>query len=151
MSILKHKHMSEIEAAPARPVEIFTGASRRRTWIIFRSIGRPRSTPDRASRSTVRRSPTVVGGAVWHLRPMHERLLEHIRSSTKIFAHETKAPVLDPGCGRSKTALGLCERRSALGRFARLLLVSRRRRFYELAAAGPAPIANEALARIGAL
>ena len=44
-----------------------------------------------------------VGRAAWHLRPVHERLLEHIRSSTKIFADETKAPVLDPGRGRTKT------------------------------------------------
>ena len=32
MSILEPKHVSEIEAAPARRVEIFTGAGRRRTW-----------------------------------------------------------------------------------------------------------------------
>ena len=32
MSILEHKHVSEIEAAPPRRVEIFTGAGRRRTW-----------------------------------------------------------------------------------------------------------------------
>ncbi|WP_457797246.1 IS66 family transposase [Methylocystis sp. S23] len=44
-----------------------------------------------------------VGRAAWHLRPVHERLLEHIRSSTKIFADETRAPVLDPGRGRTKT------------------------------------------------
>jgi len=34
---------------------------------------------------------------------VHERLPEHIRSSTKIFADETTAPVLDPGRGRTKT------------------------------------------------
>ena len=44
-----------------------------------------------------------VGRAAWHLRPLHERLLAHIRSSTKIFADETTAPVLDPGRGRTKT------------------------------------------------
>ncbi len=44
-----------------------------------------------------------VGRAAWHLRPVHERLLAHIRSSTKIFADETTAPVLDPGRGRTKT------------------------------------------------
>ena len=44
-----------------------------------------------------------VGRAAWHLRPVHERLLAHIRSSTKIFADETRAPVLDPGRGRTKT------------------------------------------------
>src|SRR5512136_145156 len=44
-----------------------------------------------------------VGRAAWHLRPVHERLLECIRASTKIFADETRAPVLDPGRGRTKT------------------------------------------------
>ena len=44
-----------------------------------------------------------VGRAAWHLRPVHERLLAHIRASTKIFADETTAPVLDPGRGRTKT------------------------------------------------
>lgn len=44
-----------------------------------------------------------VGRAAWHLRPVHERLLVHIRSSPRIFADETTAPVLDPGRGRTKT------------------------------------------------
>ena len=44
-----------------------------------------------------------VGRAAWHLRPIHERLLGHIRSSPRIFADETTAPVLDPGRGRTKT------------------------------------------------
>ena len=44
-----------------------------------------------------------VGRAAWHLRPVHEQLLAHIRASTKIFADETTAPVLDPGRGRTKT------------------------------------------------
>jgi transposase len=44
-----------------------------------------------------------VGRAAWHLRPVHERILAHLRSSTKLFADETTAPVLDPGRGRTKT------------------------------------------------
>ena len=44
-----------------------------------------------------------VGRAAWHLRPVYERVLVHIRSSPKIFADETTAPVLDPGRGRTKT------------------------------------------------
>lgn len=44
-----------------------------------------------------------VGRAAWHLRPIHERLLAHILSSPRIFADETRAPVLDPGRGRTKT------------------------------------------------
>jgi transposase len=141
-----------------------------------------------------------VGRAAWHLRPLHERLLEHIRSATKIFADETRAPVLDPGRGRTKTGqlwayarddrpwggadppiavyVYAQNRKSEqplahLAGFAGVVQVDGyagyralaqknsvslafcwshvRRRFYELAAAGPAPIASEALARIGAL
>src|ERR1700686_4441520 len=44
-----------------------------------------------------------VGHAAWHLRPLHERLLMRLKSSTKLFADETTAPVLDPGRGRTKT------------------------------------------------
>ena len=44
-----------------------------------------------------------VGRAAFHLRPIHERILAHLRSSTKLFADETRAPVLDPGRGRTKT------------------------------------------------
>ena len=141
-----------------------------------------------------------VGRAAWHLRPVHERLLEHVRSSTKIFADETTAPVLDPGRGRTKTGqlwayarddrpfggadppiavyVYAQNRKSEqplahLAGFTGVVQVDGyagyraltqknsvrlafcwshvRRRFYELAAAGPAPIASEALERIGAL
>ena len=141
-----------------------------------------------------------VGRAAWHLRPVHERLLERIRSSTKIFADETTAPVLDPGRGRTKTGQlwayarddrpfggadppiavyvyaqnrkseqpiahlhGFCGVLQVDGYAGYRALAQKnsvrlafcwshvRRRFYELAAAGPAPIANEALTRIGAL
>jgi transposase len=141
-----------------------------------------------------------VGRAAWHLRPVHERLLEHIRASTKIFADETTAPVLDPGRGRTKTGQlwayarddrpfggadppiavyvyaqnrkseqplahlagfrGVVQvdgyagyRALALKNSVRLAFCWShvRRRFYELAAAGPAPIAAQALERIGAL
>ncbi len=141
-----------------------------------------------------------VGHAAWHLRPVHERLLEHIRASTKIFADETTAPVLDPGRGRTETGqlwtyarddrpwggadppiavYVYAQNRKSEQPLAHLAgftgvvqvdgyagyraLAQRnsvrlafcwshvRRRFYELAAAGPAPIASEALERIGAL
>lgn len=141
-----------------------------------------------------------VGRAAWHLRPVHEHLLAHIRASTKIFADETTAPVLDPGRGRTKTgqlwayarddrpwggadppavAFVYAPDRKAerpqthLAGFNGVLQVDGyagyralagrndvqlafcwahvRRRFYELAAAGPAPIASEALQRIAAL
>ncbi len=34
---------------------------------------------------------------------MHERLLDKLKASSKLFADETTAPVLDPGRGRTKT------------------------------------------------
>ena len=141
-----------------------------------------------------------VGRAAFHLRPVHERLLAHLRASTKIFADETTAPVLDPGRGRTKTgqlwayarddrpwggadppavAYVYAPDRKAerpmmhLAGFKGVLQVDGyagyralaekgdvrlafcwahvRRRFYELAAAGPAPIASEALRRIAEL
>lgn len=141
-----------------------------------------------------------VGRAAFLLRPVHERLLETLKRSEKLFADETTAPVLDPGRGRTKTGQlwtyarddrpwggsdppGVAyvyapdrkaERPMAhLQGFAGVLQVDGyggyrvlaektgvrlafcwahvRRRFYELAAAGPAPIATEALERIKAL
>lgn len=44
-----------------------------------------------------------VGSAAWHLRPVHERLLEKLKASPKLFADETMAPVLDPSRGKTKT------------------------------------------------
>ncbi len=141
-----------------------------------------------------------VGRAAWLLRPIHERLLAMLKRSTKLFADETTAPVLDPGRGRTKIGQlwayarddrpwggpdppGVAyvyapDRQSErpithLSGFKGVLQVDGysgyrvlaergevtlafcwshvRRRFYELAAAGPAPIASEALARIAKL
>lgn len=141
-----------------------------------------------------------VGRAAFILRPVHERLLQKLKESTKLFADETTAPVLDPGRGRTKTGQlwayarddrpwsgadppGVAyvyapDRKSErpiehLAGFKGVLQVDGyggyralaergdvalafcwahvRRRFYELAAAGPAPIASEALIRIGKL
>src|SRR5688572_22112380 len=44
-----------------------------------------------------------VGRAAFLLRPVWERLLDTLRTSAKLFADETTAPVLDPGRGRTKT------------------------------------------------
>jgi len=44
-----------------------------------------------------------VGRAAFLLRPVHDRLLDRLRGSSKLFADETTAPVLDPGRGRTKT------------------------------------------------
>ena len=43
-----------------------------------------------------------VGRAAFALRPVHARLLERLKQSTKLFADETTAPVLDPGRGCTK-------------------------------------------------
>jgi transposase len=141
-----------------------------------------------------------VGRAAWHLQPIHDRLLERLKGSAKLFADETTAPVLDPGRGRTKTgqlwayarddrpwggadppgvAYVYAPDRKAERPIAHLTgfkgvlqvdgyagyraLAERgdvqlafcwahvRRRFYELAAAGPAPIASEALQHIAKL
>ena len=141
-----------------------------------------------------------VGRAAFVLRPVHECLLTALKTSAKLFADETTAPVLDPGRGRTKTgqlwayarddrpwggtdppgvAYVYAPDRKAERPIAHLagfkgilqvdgyggyrVLAERgdvqlafcwshvRRRFYELAVAGPAPIASEALERIAEL
>lgn len=141
-----------------------------------------------------------VGRGAWWLRPLHDKLLDELRASSKLFADETTAPVLDPGRGRTKTGQlwayarddrpwggpappvvayvyapdrkaerpaahlkgfhgtlqvdgyagyrSLAERGQVQLAFCWAHL---RRPFYELAAGGDAPIANEALARIAEL
>ncbi len=42
-----------------------------------------------------------VGVAGFHLRPVVDRLAEHLKSSEHLFMDETSAPVLDPGRGRT--------------------------------------------------
>lgn len=137
-----------------------------------------------------------VGRAAGLLRPAHERLAR-LKTSTKLFADETTAPVLDPGRGRTKigqlwayarddrawggvdppgVAYVYAPDRKAerpithLAGFAGILQVDGyagyrvlaergdvqlafcwahvRRRFYELAVAGRAPIASDAVKRI---
>ncbi len=141
-----------------------------------------------------------VGKAAFLLRPVHARLFERLKASTKLFADETTAPVLDPGRGRTKTGqlfayarderpwggsdppgvayLYAPDRKAEqavrhLQGFVGTLQVDgfagykvladrnavnlvfcwshARRKFYDLAQAGPAPIATEALARIAEL
>jgi transposase len=43
-----------------------------------------------------------TGSAAELLKPVHERLLQRLKASGKLFADETRAPVLDPGRGRTK-------------------------------------------------
>ena len=138
-----------------------------------------------------------TGRAAFLLRPIHERLLQTLKASPKLFADETTAPVLDPGRGRTKTGQLFAyarddrpwggtgppavvyvyapDRRAErpmahLADFTGVLQVDGyggyrtmaaksavrlafcwahvRRKFYDLAAAGPAPLATEALAQI---
>src|SRR5215210_2199176 len=44
-----------------------------------------------------------VGRACWWLEPLWQLLRRHVMSSTRIFADDTRLPVLDPGRGRTKT------------------------------------------------
>ncbi|TVS19693.1 MAG: IS66 family transposase [Gammaproteobacteria bacterium] len=44
-----------------------------------------------------------VGKAAFHLKPVVDRLAEHLKRSDKLFMDETTAPVLDPGRGTTKT------------------------------------------------
>ena len=145
-----------------------------------------------------------VGFAAFELAPLHERLVANLKASDKLFADETRCPVLDPGRGRTKTGYLWAIARDdrpwcgsdppavaylyAPGRgkehavrhlagFGGTLQVDGyaaydaltdgnriggpvtlalcwshfRRRFYDIAKGGNAPIANEALQRIGAL
>jgi len=44
-----------------------------------------------------------VGKASFHLAPLVDRLAERLKQSTQLFMDETRAPVLDPGRGHTKT------------------------------------------------
>ncbi len=145
-----------------------------------------------------------VGFAAAELEALHARLVQMLKSSPKLFADETRCPVLDPGRGRTKTGYLWAIARDdrswggsdppavaylyAPGRggehairhlagFSGILQVDGyvaydaltnanraggpltlafcwshfRRRFYDIAKGGNAPIATEALERIGAL
>jgi transposase len=43
-----------------------------------------------------------VGKAAHELKPVHDALLAHLKTSSKLFMDETPAPVLDPGRGKTK-------------------------------------------------
>ena len=147
---------------------------------------------------------TWVGFAAAELAPLHARLVQILKGSTKLFADETRCPVLDPGRGRTKTgylwviarddrpwcgtdppAVAYLYAPGRGGKYAlahlagfsgtlqvdgyvayqKLANATRvggpltlafcwshaRRLFYEIAKGGNAPIATEALVRIGAL
>lgn len=139
-----------------------------------------------------------VGFAAFELAPLHERLMEILKASPKLFADETTCPVLDPGRGRTKKgylwAVARDDRpwggsdppavaytyapgrggehaQRILASFTGVLQVDAyagynklepdvtlalcwshfRRRFYDLAKGGNAPIATEILTQIGEL
>ena len=43
------------------------------------------------------------GTAAYHLAPVVNRMLTHLKRSGRLFMDETRAPVLDPGAGKTKT------------------------------------------------
>ena len=43
------------------------------------------------------------GTAAYHLAPVVDRMLAHLKRSNRLFMDETRAPVLDPGAGKTKT------------------------------------------------
>ena len=103
---------SAVVQAPA-PARLIEGGLPTRPWWAMswsantpttcRSIGRARSLARQGidlDRSTL---ADWVGRAAAELRPLHERLLEHLIRSPKLFMDETRAPVLDPGRRRTKT------------------------------------------------
>ena len=145
-----------------------------------------------------------VGFAAFELAPLHVRVIANLKASTKLFADETRCPVLNPGRGKTKTGYlwaiarddrswggadppavaylyapgrGAEHAERHLAGFTGVLQVDGyagydkltnpgraggpltlalcwshfRRRFYDIAKGGNAPIASEALARIGAL
>ena len=44
-----------------------------------------------------------IGKAAFHLRPLADRLSDHLKASSHLFMDETTLPVLDPGRGKTKT------------------------------------------------
>ena len=139
-----------------------------------------------------------VGFAAFELAPLHDRLMEILKASPKLFADETTCPVLDPGRGRTKKGYlwavarddrpwggsdppavaytyapgrGSEHAQRILAGFTGVLQVDAyagynklephvtlalcwshfRRRFYDIAKGGNAPIATEILSRIGEL
>jgi transposase len=44
-----------------------------------------------------------VGAAAAELQPLHDRLIDLLKASPRLFCDETRCPVLDPGAGKTKT------------------------------------------------
>jgi len=59
-----------------------------------------------------------VGAAAFHLKPVVDRLAAHLKSAGKLFMDEARAPVLDPGRGKTRSGYlwALGPRRPTMGR-----------------------------------
>ena len=44
-----------------------------------------------------------VGAAAAELQPLHDHLINQLKTSARLFCDETRCPVLDPGAGKTKT------------------------------------------------
>jgi len=44
-----------------------------------------------------------VGAAAAELQPLHDHLIDQLKTSARLFCDETRCPVLDPGAGKTKT------------------------------------------------
>jgi transposase len=44
-----------------------------------------------------------VGATAAELQPLHDRLIDRLKASPRLFCDETRCPVLDPGAGKTKT------------------------------------------------
>ena len=56
--------------------------------------------PEKLDRSTL---ASWVGKAAYELKPVFDCLIQNLKQSSKLFMDETRAPVLDPGRGKTKT------------------------------------------------
>jgi transposase len=46
---------------------------------------------------------TWCGKVSVHLAPVVDRMLVHLKRSTRLLVNETRAPVMEPGAGKTKT------------------------------------------------
>ena len=96
--------------------------------IINRSTGSRRFTLAKASTWIVRHLLDWVGATSELLSPVVEAVRDHVMSASKLHADDTPDPVLAPGNGQDqyRTALDLCPRRPAIGRYDRTRRLVRR-------------------------
>src|SRR3712207_8727991 len=71
-----------------------------------------------------------VGRACWWLEPLWHLLHRHVLGSTRIFADDTRLPVLDPGRGRTRSEEHTSELQSRQYLVCRLLLEKKKMQLY---------------------